>query len=103
MTNKFVPESVLVKLTVGQRVRYVPDGECHYPSTSNSHAGKYGATSHEALMEAEGKTGVIKDTDDVRARNGHCYNVVMDSPYYFGKKQWTSILAAAHELALVED
>lgn len=103
MTDKFVPESVLVKLVVGQRVRYVPPTDCGYVSSPKSYSAGYGATAHESYTEAEGKIGVIKRTSDLRGPADHNYLVVMDSPYRFGKKQWPNILVAAHELALVED
>ncbi len=103
MIDKFVPESVRVKLVVGQRVRYVPNGECDLAALPLSSAARYQATGHEAYDAAEGHTGVIKSDTDSR-HPGHPYLVHMDAPYQFGnRKTWDMIIAAAHELALVED
>ena len=102
MPDKFVPESVLAKLVVGQRVRYVPDGPCDLAPGSTSIAAGYGATGREGYADAEGKTGVIMDDAD-RAFPEHPYQIQMDANYRFGRGSFHGLVAAAHELALVED
>ena len=102
MTNKFVPESVLERLVVGQRVRYVPDDECNNTADSLSSAGYYGATTHESYTDAENAVGVIVLISQ-RTVDGHPYHVKMDTHYRFGGEPWGSITVAAHELALVEE
>ena len=103
MNDKFVPESVLAKLVVGQRVRYVPVGECGCgPPMRGSLTARYQATNHEAHSNAESKTGQITAQTDLRIP-GHPYLVKMDVRFEFGGRTWGTITAAAHELALVED
>ena len=101
MTDKFVPESVLAKLVVGQRVRYVPDGSGG-PTLSDSPAGIYGATRSEAYADAEGETGTIVSDAHIGYPN-HPYQILMDKPYRFGTETFEAITTAAHELALIED
>ena len=102
MIDKFVPESVLKRLVVGQRVRYVPDVECNRQIQVGSVAHRYGASAHESYFEAEHKTGTIISTSDTRSA-GHPYIVTMDVKYRFGGQEWEGVVVAAHELALVED
>ena len=52
MSDKYVPESVLKRLVVGQRVRYVPDGECDLTPSTTSIAADYGASGHEGYADA---------------------------------------------------
>ncbi len=102
--DKFVPKSVLERLVVGAHVRYVPpDEECTYLVHPKSYSSEYDATPHETFTEAEGKTGVIRDTSFNTLDEDHTYLVQMDSRYRFGGKRWASILVAAYELALVEE
>lgn len=100
--SKFVPESVLEKLVVGARVRYIPNYECERPPMTRSVAGIYKAIGHEAEFDAEGKTGIIIRTDDTTFAR-HPYEVEMDISYRFGNEEWDAITLAADELALVED
>ncbi len=103
MPDKFVPESVRAKLVVGQRVRYVPDGDCELlQPTPDSYAAPYGATGHEGFTNAEGKTGIITSADH-RLFPEHPYDVEMDEEFQFGGRDFQRITVAAHELALVED
>ena len=102
MIDKFVHPSVLEKLIVGQRVRYVPDGDCFTPSESGSASDTYGAIGHESHFDAEGKIGVIQSASETRVE-GHPYWVEIDGGFQFGGQSFDGITVAAHELALVED
>ena len=100
--SKFVPESVLQKLVVGARVRYIPNYECQSPASKGSTAYRYGAVAHEDYLDAEHKTGTITSTSDTEFAE-HPYLVGMDVRYRFGGSTWGVLSLAADELALVED
>lgn len=100
--DKFVPESVLEKLVVGARVRYIPNYECKSPSLASSASHRYGAIGDEGYFDAENKTGIIQSTSNTNFP-GHPYQVKMDMPYRFGNQEFTHIILAADELVLVED
>ncbi len=102
MADKFVPESVSAKFVVGARVRYVPDDECDTASQLGSSGHAYGATIHECQNGAEGKVGMIAGVTDHRIEN-HPYDITMDEKYTFGRRSFNCIVAAAYELALVEE
>ena len=102
MPDKFVPESVRVRLVVGQRVRYVPDHECDRTPRPSSYGASYGCRGHESTFDAENKVGIITYDRDISFPN-HPYVVTMDERYTFGDRPYTQIIVAAHELALVED
>ena len=102
LDDPYVPESVLKALVVGQRVRYVPRGECSATPRLGSAAKDLGATVHEALTNAEGQTGTIIHTHCSYAA-GHPYFIEMDHNYEFGGKNWNTLSAAASELVLIED
>ena len=100
--NPYVPESVLAALVPGQRVRYVLRGECEQRCEIGSFGDNYSALFHEAITNAEGQTGVLKDIN-YPGIPSHTYFVVTDEPYDFAGLQWTSIVVAASELVLIED
>ncbi len=100
--NKFVPESVLDKLVVGARVRYIPNYECKFLPQVYSAAHDYGANLHEAELDAENQTGIIRSTSDTEFA-GHPYLVEMDVQFRFAGTTFQAVTLAADELALVED
>ena len=102
MIDKFVPESVLARLTVGQRVRYVPPAEeCLVAPAEGTPAAHYKATAHEAIHDAEGKTGIIHHISNEIPN--HPYVINMDETFRFGDQVFNAIELAAHELAIVEE
>ena len=103
MSDKFVPESVLKRLVVGQHVRYVPPDMCDYLPSLESHGGALGAVNHESITNAEHKTGAIENIRMNPRIPDHPYRVHMDEKYTFGGRIYCCITVAAHELALVED
>ena len=107
LDDPYVPEAVLKALVVGQRVRYVDRGECEVQGTPTSYATSYGASGHEAMLQAENQVGTIVQTDyhDMKGISfpGHPYFVLMDKIYEFGGQTWSHIVATASELVLIED
>ena len=99
--DKFVPKSVLERLVVGQRVRYVPNYECKRLPTIDSLGHSYGAELHEIYLDAEYKTGIIVSTSNSNLE-GHPYVVQVDDKYRFGGEEFNAMTLAADELALVE-
>ena len=102
MTDKFVHPSVLEKLVVGRRVRYLGDYECNALPVEGSRSAIYGAVGHESTFHAQDKTGTIERLDD-NWIPGHPYAIRMHERYTFGGGSWNCVIAAAHELALVEE
>ena len=102
MNDKFVPESVMKRLTVGARVRYVPVDDDDGLPQPHSPASRYGANCHEAQTFAEGESGTITALDN-RLLPGRPFLIRMDEPYQFGGRSFDDIFVAAHEIALVED
>ncbi len=105
--DTYVPEAVLKALVPGQRVRYVPRGECAVLSIIGSYAAEhFSANVHESQTGAENQAGTIIDTDYYQAGfklPGHPYAVRMDKGYEFGGFIFHIIAVAAYELVLIED